>query len=132
MGFNKLEVGHLFRNIRQVREQNTFGPHRIYNVDESGLSTVPTKLQKVLPPKGSRRVGKMVSSERDKNTTVVCSCNAGGDFVSPFFIFTRQRMLPELLNGCPPGSAAVARKSGWMTSDVFVFRSLKEVLQPAV
>ena len=81
---------------------------------------MPTKMQKVLSPTGSRRVGKIVSSERGKNATVVCSCNAGGDFVPPFFMFPRQRMLPELLNGCPPESAAVARKSGWMTTDVFV------------
>ena len=29
LGFKKVEVGHFFRNLKQVREQNTFGPHRI-------------------------------------------------------------------------------------------------------
>ena len=52
--------------------------------------------------------------------TVVCSCNAGGDYIPPFFIFTRQRMLPELLYGCPPGADAVARNSGWMACETFI------------
>ena len=56
LAFNKVEVGLFFRNQKQVRLENNFSPHRIYNVDESGLSTVPTKLPKVLSPTGTRRV----------------------------------------------------------------------------
>ena len=101
-------------------KENTFPPHRIYNIDESGLSTVPTKLPKVLSPTGTIRVAKMVSSERGENVTVVCSCNAGGDYVPPFVIFPRQRMLPELQHVCPPGTDVVARKNGWMTTETFI------------
>ena len=52
--------------------------------------------------------------------TVVCSCNAGGDYVPPFIIFPSQRMLSELLHGCPPGTDAVARKNGWMITETFI------------
>ena len=95
--------------------ENNFPPHRVYNVDESGLSTVLTKL-----PTGTRRVAKIVSTQRSKNVTVVCSCNAGSDYVPPFIIFPRQRMLVELLHGYPQGTGAVAWKNGWMTAETFI------------
>ncbi|XP_030764171.1 uncharacterized protein LOC115888559 [Sitophilus oryzae] len=104
----------------EVKEKYNFTPDRIYNADESGLSTVPTKLPKILTPKGQRRVAKIVSAERGRTTTLVCSMNAVGSYVPPYFVFARQRMKPELLNGCPPGSQATAQSSGWMTADSFL------------
>ncbi|XP_030745714.1 uncharacterized protein LOC115874645 [Sitophilus oryzae] len=119
-GFNKVSVEIFFSILREVKEKYNFTPDRIYNADESGLSTVPTKLPKILTPKGQRRVAKIVSAERGRTTTLVCSMNAVGSYVPPYFVFARQRMKPELLNGCPPGSQATAQSSGWMTADSFL------------
>ena len=69
------EVGLFLRNLKQVRMENNFSPHRIYYVDESGLSTVPTKLPNILSPTGTRCVAKIVSSERGINVTVVSYMN---------------------------------------------------------
>ncbi|XP_030763701.1 uncharacterized protein LOC115888207 [Sitophilus oryzae] len=117
-GFNKVQLN-LFLSL-EVKEKYNFTPDRIYNADESGLSTVPMKLPKILTPKGQRRVAKIVSAERGRTTTLVCSMNAVGSYVPPYFVFARQRMKPELLNGCPPGSQATAQSSGWMTADSFL------------
>ena len=43
IGFNKLQVGNFFEVLRDVRERYKFPAGNIYNADESGLSTVPTK-----------------------------------------------------------------------------------------
>jgi len=42
---------------------------------------LPTKLQKVVAQKGSRRVPKVTSTERGRKVIVVCSMNAAGYFI---------------------------------------------------
>lgn len=119
-GFNKIAVDKFFTILEEVRIKYKFKADRIYNADESGLSTVPTKLPKVITPKGQRRVAKIVTAERGRNTTLVCAMSAAGSYVPPFLIFGRVRMKPELLNGCPPGSDGRAQPSGWMTTETFL------------
>ncbi|XP_030745251.1 uncharacterized protein LOC115890301 [Sitophilus oryzae] len=120
MSFNKPAVQKFFDILREVLEKYKFSPDRIYNADESGLSSVPCKLPKVLSPVGTRRVAKAVSAERGKNTTVVCAVNAVGNYVPPYFIFGRIRMKEELLYGAPIGSDGTAQKNGWMCTEIFV------------
>lgn len=120
MSFNKPSVQKFFDILRDVLEKYKFSPDRIYNADESGLSSVPCKLPKVLSPTGTRRVAKAVSAERGKNTTVVCAVNAVGNYVPPYFIFGRVRMKEELLFGAPPGSDGTGQKNGWMCTETFI------------
>lgn len=120
MCFNKTNVDKFFFTLKEIRSLHNYQAHQIYNVDESGFSTVPTKQPKVISPTGVKRVAKVVTAERGKNVTVVCGINAIGTYVSPFFIFPRKRMRPEFLVGAPPGSNAIAHESGWMTTDNFL------------
>ena len=120
MGFSKEEVDKFHGILEEVRSTQAFAPSHIYNVDESGLSTVPTRLPKVLSPCGAKRVAKVVSAERGRTITLVCGINAGGAYVPPFLISPRVRMRPELLCGCPPGTKGVAQKIGWMTGECFL------------
>lgn len=120
IGFNKVSVGLFFDIVCDLYKKHQFRPENIYNADETGVSTVPTKLPRVFSPQGNRRVAKIVSAERGKNTTVVCAANATGNYVPPFFVFGRIRMKDELLHGAPVGSSGCAQKNGWMDSDVFL------------
>ena len=45
--------------------------------------------------------------------------NVTGSFVPPLFIFPRQRMKAELIDGSPPGSICVCHPSGWMQMEIF-------------
>ena len=62
-----------------------FQPHRIFNVDESGLTCVHKPL-KVLAPKGKHVVATATSGERGMTTTVVICCNATGNYIPPMMI----------------------------------------------
>jgi hypothetical protein len=53
----------------------------IYNVDETGLSTVQRKTRKILAMKGKQQVGSLSSGERGTATTPICCVSASGHYV---------------------------------------------------
>lgn len=116
--FNRPQVQKFFQLYGKLLESVEFKPHRIYNADESGLSTVQ-KPQKILATTGRKQVGVLTSAERGTNTTVVCCANAIGTFVPPMMIFPRKNMKQELIDGAPPSTLGVPQQSGWMTTDIF-------------
>lgn len=86
-GFNRPQVELFFKNLEQVLNDKKILPHRLYNMDESGMLTVPNKLPKVVAPKGKRTVGKIVSSERGQLVTAVCCMGATGQYIPPHWCF---------------------------------------------
>lgn len=120
VGFNKTEVTRFFTNLESVIEKYpTISANDIYNVDETGISTVQ-KPCPIIAPKGQKQVGKATSWERGRNITVVCAMGAGGKYIPPMFIYPRLRMTPALQRGGPPGSIYHCSKSGWITEDLFI------------
>lgn len=117
MCFNKSNVYLFFSTLKDIRLKYNYQAHQIFNVDESGFSTVPTKQPKVISPMGAKRVAKVVTAERGKNVNVVCGLNAVGIYIPPFFIYPRKRMRQEFLIGAPPGSNAIAHEIDWTTTD---------------
>lgn len=113
--FNKDAISKFFDNLEPFIGVDQA---RIYNVDETGISTV-TKPVKILAARGRKRVGSLASGERGTNTTVICCMSATGIFVPPMFIYKRQRMAPHLMNGAPAGSIGDCSESGWVNEDLF-------------
>lgn len=120
MGFNKPSVDKFFFILKDMREKHKFPASSIYNADESGLSTVPNKLPKVISPTGTKRVSKIVSAERGRNVTIICCINATGYYLPPFLVFARKRMRPELVERAPPGTVGHCSDNGWSNGDIFV------------
>jgi hypothetical protein len=118
-GFNKTVVEKFYNLLREVMRVHNFRADRIYNVDETGMSTtqVPAK---IIARKGLKQVGKIVSQERGKNITVTCCVNACGHYVPPMFIFPRVRAKPELIDEAPSGSLAQYQSNGWMSHELFL------------
>lgn len=117
--FNQHEMEIFFKNLLNIFEKHSIPPNRIYNVDETGVTTVH-KPSKIIAPKGQKQVGAATSWERGKNVTVCCCMSAIGHFIPPMFIFPRIRMTPALERGGPPGSVYTCSKSGWMMEDLFL------------
>ena len=88
-------------------------------MDESGLSTVPSKLKKVIGEKG-RNVSKITSAERGVTVTVICCMSGGGHFVPPALIFPRKRHHDALLFDAPHGSIQMCSDSGFINTDLFL------------
>ncbi|KAJ4436394.1 hypothetical protein ANN_19026 [Periplaneta americana] len=72
-GFNKERIYEFFDLLENISERYKLEFTRIYNVDESGFSTVQKKTQKILARKGKKEVGVISSGENGGNTTM-CQC----------------------------------------------------------
>ncbi len=61
--FNRENVGLFFNNLERVMFKYRFGPNNIWNMDETGVTTVH-KPNKVVARKGHKQVGSLTSAER--------------------------------------------------------------------
>lgn len=120
MGFNKVQIERFFDNLSQLYQKYNFPPGSMYNMDESGISTVPNRIPKIVSTKGKKIVGKVSSAERGETVTIVCAMSAGGNFVPPALIFPRKRMKNELMDGAPSEAIAMCSDSGYINSSLFI------------
>ncbi|CAH2003653.1 unnamed protein product [Acanthoscelides obtectus] len=117
--FNKASVSTLFEKLNTVLQRYKFSPHRIFNADETGCSTV-TNPPKVIAERGSKQIGQVTSAERGTLVTTLFFINAAGVFLPSVFVFPRVNYKDIMLNNGPPGALGLAQVSGWMTEDCFV------------
>lgn len=89
MGFNKAVVQKFFNNLKQVFEKLKFWSDKIYNVDETALTTVQ-ETGKVIAMKGQKQVGQITSAERGTLITMCGAINANGNNIPPLLIFPRK------------------------------------------
>lgn len=128
--FNKHNVQEFFGNYQNVMDRHHFKPHRIYNIDETGLTTV-LQTPKVIAQSGKKQVGQIVSAERGELVTLCGIINAAGCSIPPALVFPRVRFKDQFLMGAPTGSLGLATRSGWMTAELFplVLKHIKEYAQ---
>lgn len=119
--FNKHNVGLFYDNLQSVIEKYAFTADRIYNCDETGVTTVQKPTRKIAE-KGVKRVGTVVSQEKGKLITVCGTINAIGGCIPPFVVFPRVQTQPLWEDVLPVGSKAEGhpKASGWMTAVNFV------------
>ena len=117
--FNRINVAKFFDILMEVYARDQYGPERIWNVDETGCTTVH-KPAKVLATTGAKQVGAIVSAERGQLVTLCCAVNAVWNSVPPMFIFPRVNYRDNFVNGGPVGCVGTAHPSGWMTAAGFL------------
>ena len=100
-------------------DRHKFEAKDIWNVDETGVTTVQTP-QKVVASTGTKQIGSLTSGERGELVTVCAAVSASGQSIPPFFIFPRVKYRDHFIRGAPNGSEGAAHRSGWMTEDNFL------------
>nr|KAI8748377.1 KAJerky -like [Biomphalaria glabrata] len=98
--FNKHNVSLFYDNLEKVMEKG-FACERIWNVDETGITTVQ-KPAKQIAQKGDKRVGAIVAQERGTLVTVCCSISASGNHIPPFLVFPRVNVQDHWRLTLPP------------------------------
>ncbi|KAJ4425741.1 hypothetical protein ANN_27937 [Periplaneta americana] len=107
IGFNKESVAEYVKHC--------YLPDRIFNVDETGLKIVQSKLPHVIGLKGKKKqIGALTAAERGSLVTIIACMSAGGNFVPPMMIFPRTNWIDRLMKGAPPGAIGRCHPSGWV------------------
>ncbi|XP_039969507.1 uncharacterized protein LOC120781365 [Bactrocera tryoni] len=117
--FNKENVDAFFANLSSVLGKTPFEPHRIWNMDETGCPTVPTRPVKTIARKGQKQVGSSTSAEKGTNVSLALAVSASGQSIPPFFLFPRVNMKEIFMTHASHGAVGVSNGSGYMNSDVF-------------
>lgn len=117
--FNKHNVSSFFDNLSQVYEKYKFGCQDIWNIDETGITTVQ-RPDKIIASKGIKQVGAATSGERGSLVTLVYAVSACGNSVPPLLIFPRKYFKDHFVADGPPGCIGSANPSGWVTSKEFL------------
>lgn len=118
-GFNATAVNKFFDLLEPLQDRYAYAPSRIFNVDETGLTTVQGRPSKVIAMKGRKQVGTLTSAERGTLCTAVICISAAGTYVPPMVIFPRVRVKEEFSIGLPPESIVACHSSGWMQLNLF-------------
>ena len=116
---SKEVIDKYFYELGNVMRENGLmeAPERIYNLDETGLSTEHAP-PKIICSKESNP--QAVTSERSANVTIIAGVNALGNYIPPFYVLPGKRWMDELMEGEPPGSVGTMSDKGWSNSKVFV------------
>ncbi|XP_041968550.1 jerky protein homolog-like [Aricia agestis] len=117
--FNKSNVDVFYDNLSIVMDRYKFEPQDIYNVDETGITTVQ-KPDRVIARRGAGQVDSVTSGERGTLVTVTFAVNAIGNVFPPFFVFPRARFQDHFVRDGPIGSSGAANPSGWMQDESFL------------
>ena len=85
--FNKQAVNNFFHILQAVVDEDSFTPNNIYNVDETGITTVQSRPSRIIAKRGRRQVGSLTSAERGTLVTVVICMSSTGSFIPPMFVW---------------------------------------------
>nr|CAH7738859.1 unnamed protein product [Callosobruchus chinensis] len=116
--FNRTNVDLFFANLADVMDRYKFPVSRIWNVDETGVTTVK-KPRKIVAPKGAKQVGSITSADRGSLVTLCAAGNAVGNSVACMFVFPRIKYRDYFVRDGPPGCIGAGNSSGWMTGVEF-------------
>lgn len=89
-------------------------------MDETGFSTVPTRMGKIVSLKGVKRVGQITSAERGSMIMSAFAVSASGNSMPPFYLLPKKRMNPLYLTHASNETVGFANESGWMQQADFV------------
>lgn len=116
--FNRSNVELFFNNYNDVLDKNGLRPEDIWNMDESGITTV-LKSDKVIARRGTKQVSSITSAERGTLVTFAIAVNAIGNRIPPMLIFLRKRYKDYFVRDGPADCIGTGNGFGWMQEDDF-------------
>lgn len=109
-------INSFFDMYEKVINENDLSnaPHRIFNLDETGLNTDPRK-GKVYTEKGAANVYQKAATCGKTSYSVLFTAAADGTYLPPFVVYKGLNLYSSWTKGGPPGATYGCSASGWMT-----------------
>ena len=79
------------------------------------LDPNPTK---AIVPRGTKHPRAITTGNKTQITVLAC-CNAAGFVISPFIVYDRKCLKPEMYKGEVPGTMYGMSESGWINIDLW-------------
>ncbi|XP_011859116.1 PREDICTED: uncharacterized protein LOC105556631 [Vollenhovia emeryi] len=117
--FNRTNVDLFFNLYEKVIKNILFEPHKMWNIDETGLTNVH-KPNRVISRRTRKQVGAITSAERGTTVSMCLAVNVAGVKAPPYLVFPRTNFQSYFLNGGPPGACGGANPTGFMNSENFL------------
>jgi hypothetical protein len=103
--------------LETVVKGNNVDATRIYNIDETGLTTVQKKPRRSLCMKGRSKIFSVSSVDRGVNTTAVCCVSAAGRYVPSVLVYKRDRGCDELKGGAHQAMVLHSTQKSYIKKD---------------
>ncbi|XP_058231649.1 uncharacterized protein si:rp71-1d10.8 [Hemibagrus wyckioides] len=117
--FNRHIVSQFFDNLGKVLDKHKFHAKDVWNMDETGVTTVQNP-ENIVARRGGRQFGSATSAERGTLVTLACAVNALRNMIPPHFVFPRVHFKEHFIRDGPPGCIGTANASGWMLEEDFI------------
>ncbi|PSN56006.1 hypothetical protein C0J52_13718 [Blattella germanica] len=109
-----------FDKLEELTNKFSFSPNKIFHCDETVVSIVHSKSQK-MSIKGKKRLNNSLTGECSRNIRVMLCANATGEqFIPPLFVFPRIQMDQQLMKEAPEGSVFDVEESGQISLSGFI------------
>ena len=119
--FNPTNVDNFFENLGSVLNKYKFNNYDIYNIDETGTTTVH-RPDRIVASMGTKQVDAITSAGRGTLVTVAVAVSASGTLVPPMFVFPGAKFRDYFIANGPYGCVGSANPSGWMkVNDFLIF-----------
>ncbi len=93
-------------------------PHRIFNADETGLSTNPLASKVYVEKKARNSYMECATGGKTMYTVLFC-VSATGQYMTPFTVYKGKNLYDTWIKGGQEGATYAVTPSGWMQDDVF-------------
>ena len=85
--FNKVVVNQFYDLLEEMLEKKDLPQGKVYNGDETGVTTIPKSMSKIIATKGRSQAGGLTSAGRGQLVTPVTCCSASGLYMPPCLFF---------------------------------------------
>lgn len=90
-GFTRENFDKFYSILKNELEGVNLQASRVFNVGETGVTTVQHKRMKVVCLKGKREIHKLSSAERGRLITMVTFMSASGIYIPSVLVFSRKK-----------------------------------------
>ncbi|CAG7693750.1 unnamed protein product [Allacma fusca] len=117
--FTRPAVYRFFNILEEIILAKGFNEHTIFNVDETGVTLVPSRSPKRIAQRGCRNVSVLVAAERGSLCTIICCVSANGRYIPPLFTFPQSCGNVDMAKA-PKDSTFRRTSRGWSTTANFL------------
>ena len=115
---NPFIVYNFYEMIEKIVKEQKLSAAQVWNCDESGFPTDPSKIRAVAP--SGKPAWKLTWGAGRENISTLATCNAAGEALPPLVIFAGKNFQSTWYGkNSVPNTMYGHSENGWMTTDVF-------------